>query len=155
MKHLTWKLVLPLTVISFTMLTKWWYVDVDGYDEILTGFPLPFVCPGWHTSLSLQIFVLELIVDVLCYFVFWFLMVLAIIKFNKQFHVRSFVWVILLGISGLLTILFTLLAINPDNIYTINRKFDIKIMETGYRFAWEEQIRPDYYKHHPEMQKNE
>lgn len=33
MKALTLKLVLPLTIISFFVINKWWYVDViDGTD---------------------------------------------------------------------------------------------------------------------------
>jgi hypothetical protein len=40
--------VLPLTIISITVVIKWWDVQIDGYREFLPGFP--FVCPGWHTK---------------------------------------------------------------------------------------------------------
>src|SRR5690348_8265335 len=110
MKQLTWNLVLPLTVISFTAFTKWWYVEGDGFTEILKGFPLPFVCPGWHTSLSLQIFVLELITDIMTYFAFWFLVVLAATKINKSFHVPKTATTILLVLSGFFTLILVLFA---------------------------------------------
>ncbi|WP_234859378.1 hypothetical protein [Aquimarina aquimarini] len=47
MKKLIWKFILPITIISFTLFTKWWHVLVlDGPDEILTGFPFPYKCNG-------------------------------------------------------------------------------------------------------------
>jgi len=62
MAKLISSLVLPLTIIFFGAITKWRYVAVeDGPNEFLHGFPLPFMCRGWHTSLSLQIFVSELV----------------------------------------------------------------------------------------------
>lgn len=146
MKQLTWKLALPLTIISFTIFTKWWHVEIDDYREILSGFPLPFVCPGWHTSLSFQIFVLELIVDALVYFSFWFIIIMTASKTVKSFRVPKSVTITLLATSGLFTIILTLLAINPDNSYTTTRPFEIEIMETGYRFMWQDVTRPDYDK---------
>jgi hypothetical protein len=63
-KNLTWKLMLPLTLMSFATFTKWWYVlPVAARDTMMTGFPLPFVCEGWHTSMSLQIFMAEFLIN--------------------------------------------------------------------------------------------
>jgi hypothetical protein len=145
-KQLTWKLVLPLTIISFTIFTKWWHAQVDDHQEILRGFPLPFVCPGWHTSLSLQIFVLELVLDIFVYFAFWFLMTFIATK-TKSFRMRKAVTISLLTTAGLCTMALILFAINPDNIYTATRPFEIEVKETGYRFVWQDQTRPDYHKH--------
>lgn len=136
MKQLTWRLVLPLTIISFTMFTKWWNVEVDEYKETLKGFPLPYVCPGWHTSLSLQIFVFEFVVDIIVYFLFWFLTIMAIVKFVRPFRVPKPVVIILFVLSGLSAIAMIALAANPDNIITTTRPFEIKILKTGYRFMW-------------------
>jgi len=146
MKQLTWKLVLPLTVISFTVFTKWWYVKIDNFSEVLGGFPLPFVCPGWHTSLSLQIFILEFIVDILSYFAFWFFVIFAATKIIKQFRVPKSVITTLITISVFVTVVTALvITINRDNIYTITREFNIEIIETGYRFIWQEEVRTDYH----------
>lgn len=142
MKQLTWKLVLPLTIVSFTMFTKWWYVAVDDYREILRGFPLAFVCRGWHTSMSLQIFLFEFIVDVFVYFLFWFLLILAATRTRKVIRVPRFLTIIMLATSGLCMIILVALASNPDNLYTTRRPFDFKLIETGYRFIWEDETRP-------------
>jgi len=155
MKQLTWKVVLPLTVISFIAFTKWWHVEIDESVEILKGFPFPYVCPGWHTSLSLQIFVFELVVDLIVYFTFWFFLVLAATKITRSIHIPRIMTIILLVTSGLCSIVLVLFAINPDNIYTTTRQFDIKVVETGYRFVWQKPIQPDYIRHQPEAEKKD
>ena len=154
MKNLTWKLVLPLTIISFVVFTKWWYVDVvDWTDEILTGFPVPYMCPGWHTSLSLQIFVSGLIIDLLTYFAFWLILIFLINNFLIKIRLNKVLTIILLSFSGLLSAGMILIGINSDNVYMYRRDFDVKILETGYKFIWQNQTRPDYYKYHPEMKR--
>ena len=137
MKQLTWKLVLPLTIITFGTVTKSWDVKVDDYTETLLGFPFPFVCPGWHTSMSLQIFFLSLIADIFVYFTFWFSVTLIATKSIKSFQVSRTVTIVLLIISGLFLTGLILLAINPDNIYSTTRPFDIEIRKTGFHFMWE------------------
>ncbi len=85
MKKLAWKLVLPLTIISFVVFTKWWIVDVvDGPQETLIGFPFPYNCPGWHTSLSLQIFVWPLMIDLLVYYTFWLVLIFVINRYVRE-----------------------------------------------------------------------
>jgi hypothetical protein len=147
MKQLTWKLVVPLTIISFAIFTKWWDIQVDDYREILRGFPFPFVCPGWHTSLSLQIFVVELVVDILVYFAFWFSVIFIVTRTAKSFRINKAVTITLLTTAGVFTVALILFAINPDNIYTTSRPFDINIKDTGYRFIWQDQTLPDYDKY--------
>jgi hypothetical protein len=127
--------------------TKWWSVKIEDYMEILRGCPFPFVCPGWHTSMSLQIFVLELVADIFVYFLFWFLIILTATKFTKQFRVAKIVTITLLVTSGLFTVVLILLALNPDNIYTTTRPFDIEIKDTGYRFMWQDRTQPHYGKY--------
>jgi hypothetical protein len=154
MKQLTWKLVLPLTIISFVIFTKWWYVIVvDGPDEILTGFPVPYMCPGWHTSLSLQIFVSGLIIDLLTYFTSWLILTFIVHQFVIKIRLNKTLTIILLTVAGLLTAGMILIGSNPDNIYTYERDFEIEKLESGYKFIWENQTRPDYYKYHPEIRK--
>ena len=64
-------LILPLSIISLTIFTKWWYIlPVDAPDSMMYGFPIPYSCNGWHTSLSYQIFIFEFIVDLLIHFAF-------------------------------------------------------------------------------------
>ncbi len=135
-----WKLVLPLTIISFVIFTKWWYVEVvDGPPEILTGFPLPYMCPGWHTSLSLQIFVSGLIIDFLSYFAFWSILTLIVNRFIIEIKLNKILTIFLLTVAGLLSVGMIFIGSNPDNIYTINRDFEIEILDSGYKFIWENQ----------------
>lgn len=155
MKQLIWKLVLPLTIILFVVFTKWWYVDVvDGPDEILTGFPVPYLCSGWHTSMSLQIFVAALVIDFITYFTFVFILIYVIHRYVVKIEMHKFLVVILFCISGLFTAGMILIGMNPDNRYMYKRDFEFIELETGYKFIWENQTQPDFYKYHPELKKD-
>jgi hypothetical protein len=92
-KDLVKKLVLPLTFISFALWTKWWMVyalPIDAPDIIMVGFPLTYAGDGWHTSLSLQIFFLELLIDLLTYFLFWLVVILLVDRFVVKIRVNKF-----------------------------------------------------------------
>lgn len=145
MKQLTWKLILPLTVISFGTITKWWYaLPVDAPDTLYSGFPFPFVGDGWHTSMSLQIFVLELFADFLIYFLFWFTVIFCVNKFWTKIKTNKIVTIGLWTISGLIIIGASCIASFPEHIFYIKRPYDMEIMETGFKFVWEHTDRPDY-----------
>lgn len=58
------------------IVATYFFIRQDDIDDTFKIAEL--LCPGRHTSLSLQIFVLELIVDVLFYFLFWFIIVMAV-----------------------------------------------------------------------------
>jgi hypothetical protein len=151
MKSLTFKIVLPLTVISFATLTKWWYASpVDAPDTLFIGFPFPFLCDGWHTSLSLQIFVTELIADLVTYFLFWFILIFCINRFTVKLKVHKAVTIGLWTLSGLIIAFATLLAANKDNLFYAKRPFGIEVMEIGFKFGWQHKEKPDFYKYHPE-----
>ncbi|HKC69494.1 MAG TPA: hypothetical protein VKG26_14760 [Bacteroidia bacterium] len=154
MKQLLIKLIIPLTILSFTLFTKWWYaLPVDAPDTMFIGFPLPFVCEGWHTSLSLQIFVTEFVIDFCVYFLFWFIVIFCINRFFKKIKLpKAITW--LLWIPTVLILIWkTFWAANPDNIITIKRPFKIDVMETGYTFGTRSPERPNYYKYHPNPKK--
>jgi hypothetical protein len=151
MKQLTFKLILPLTVISFATITKWWYaLPVDAPDTLFAGFPFPFVCDGWHTSMSLQIFVTEFFADLLTYFLFWCILIFCIDRFWTKININKIVTIVLWTLTGLVVSGATLIASNSNNLFYVKRPFDIDIMETGYKFVWQQTVRPDYYKYHPE-----
>jgi hypothetical protein len=150
MKELTFKLVAPLTVISFATFTKWWYaLPVDAPDTMFKGFPFAFSCQGWHTSMSLQIFVIELLIDILIYFSFWFIIVYCIDKYLKTILPNRILTICLWAISGLFIVFGTLIISNKDNLFYAKRPFEIKVLETGYEFIWQNTERPDYYKYFP------
>lgn len=150
MRPLIWKLVLPLTVISFAIFTKWWYVlPVDAPDTLMSGFPLPFVCPGWHTSLSLQIFVGEWIIDFGVYFLFWFLLIYGIDRFLIRVQLPKLVTIGLLSIAGLVLVGTTLIASIHEKLWYTKRPFEMQVMTTGYKFIWQELERPDFKQYDP------
>ena len=156
MKSLTFKIVIPLTVISFATFTKWWYaLPADAPDTMFSGFPLPFVCNGWHTSLSLQIFMTELIVDLLTYFLFWFILIFVLNRFLIKIKTYKLVTTCLWTLSGLIMAFALFLSVNKDNLFNVKRPFNIEVMETGYQFGWQHIERPDYNKVHPETKRQE
>ena len=138
MLKLVLKLILPLTVISFVSITKWWQAKIQGeFGEILHGFPLPYVCPGWHTSMSLQIFLAELVFDFSTYFLFWLLIIGGLHRFVAKINVHRIVAVPLIGIASLTTLFLILMLVNPDNIFYVKRPNSFKVLESGFWFFWD------------------
>jgi hypothetical protein len=134
-----------LTLISFVLWTKWrmvYVLPVDGPDIIMVGFPLTYAGDGWHTSMSLQIFFLELFVDLLVYFLFWFAVIWVINRFVVTIQIKRTVTIVLLAITVL--ILFGLIKVGADstNLYYVKRPYDIEVLESGYKFIWDGNPRP-------------
>jgi hypothetical protein len=151
MKQLTWKLILPLTIISFGTITKWWYTSsVDSPETLYSGFPFPFVGNGFHTSMSLQFFVIELVADLLIYFLIWFVIVFCINRYLTKIKTYKIVTIGLWTIAGIIIIGASYIASFHENIFHFKRPYNIEIMETGYKFLWQHTERPNYYKYHPE-----
>lgn len=151
MKYLIFKIVLPLTIISFAVVNKWWYaLPIDGPDTFYYGFPLPFVGAGWHTSMSLQFFIIEFIADFLIYFSFWLLLTYLINRFIVTIKLHKFFTSLLLTISIIITLIFGLITADSNNIYYSKRPYEMEIIDSGYKFIWQETEHPDYYKYHPE-----
>lgn len=126
---------------------------MDAPDTMFTGFPFPFVCDGWHTSLSLQIFVTEFVANLLVYFLFWFILVFCVNRFVTKVTVPKAVTIGLWILSGLIIAFATFLAANKENIFYVKRPFSVEVMETGFQFGWQRIERPDFYKYHPETKR--
>lgn len=152
---LVFRLVIPLTIISFFIITKWWYAGFDGSDEFFYGFPLPYTIRGFHTSLSLQIFIKELIIDLFTYFSIWLITLFIINKTFIKIKVHKIIAFFLVLIASLITTFSIFVFSQPNNIiyWEKPKNFELEIFETGYKFIWEEQFQPDYYKYHPEKEK--
>ncbi len=128
-----------------TAFTKWWYVfPVDAPDTKMKGFPLPFVCPGWHTSMSLQIFLVEFFIDLITYFAFWFVLVYGINRFLIRIKIHKIFTILLLTTSGLLTVVALLIAVDSTNVFYAKRPFEIQVLEVGYEFIWQDIEKPDW-----------
>jgi hypothetical protein len=107
------------------------------------GFPLPFVSEGWHTSMSLQFFMTELIVDLLTYFLFWFAILFSIDRFATKIKPHKVLTFTLWILTALVLCGAGLVASISDNEYYIKRPFEMNIMETGYKFVWQHTERPE------------
>jgi len=131
MKKLIFRLTLPLTLISFVIITKWSYgIVIDGTDEFLYGFPLIYKCNGFYTSLSTQYFLTEMIINLLTYFVFWLIITLIlnrIWKINIPKRISTLFWI---GYA-VLFLGFIYLSNDLDDQYLTKRDFEVKIFDSG------------------------
>ena len=120
-----------MTLISFGIITKWSYgIVIDGTDEFLYGFPLIYKCDGFHTSLSTQYFLTEMLINLLTYFAFWLIITLIlnqIWKINITKRIAKIFWI---GF-GILFLGFAYLSNDLDDRYLINREFDVEIFDSG------------------------
>lgn len=151
MKNLILKLILPLAIISFVIFTKWWYVlPADAPNTMYSGFPFPYIGEGWHTSMSLQIFVLELIVDWIIYFLFLSVLVFSINMLVEKIKLYKSVTILLWLVAGTIIAAALYFGSFSEHIFYFKRPYEMKVMETGYKFIWERTERPDDGKYYPE-----
>lgn len=144
------KLALPLSIVLFATITKWWYaLPVDGPDTVFTGFPFPFVCDGWHTSLSLQIFVLAFLADFLTYWLFCSILCLGVNRLVFRIKPHKKLLVVLWSFAALVIIGATLLAANPNNIFYIKCPYNMEVVKTGVKFIGQEPANGNVYQYHP------
>jgi len=149
-KYLTWRLILPLTIVSFGTFTKWWYVlPVDAPDTMMIGFPLAFISDGWHTSMSLQIFIFEFVLDFLIYFLFWFLFIILIDRYLARIKIAKTLTGILWIFSTIIFSVAIFIASFPEQIFEMKRDWDMQVLVTGYKLTWTHQDRPDLSKYDP------
>jgi asparagine N-glycosylation enzyme membrane subunit Stt3 len=137
MRQLTLKLVLPLTVIAFFVFTKWMCAEVsDAPNSILQGFPLPYICTGWGSSMSWQFFVTEFVIDFLIYFLFLSLIIYLIDRF--VFHIKHYKAVsITLYVVSALMLCLQILIYSRDTTFYLHRDFSIKVIESQCGFFWQ------------------
>ena len=145
MKSLILKIVVPLTIISFTIFTKWWYVlPVDAPDTMMFGFPFIWLSEGWHTSMSLQFFISEFILNLLIYFSFWCTMLFLINQFLIKIKISKLLTIISYGVVSIILLMAIWIGSMEEHIYYPKKDFDIEILDTGYKFIWENQERPTF-----------
>lgn len=133
-------MALPITLISFACFTKWWYaLPEDAPETMYIGFPLPFAGPGWHTSMSFQIFMVEFIFDFLVYFfiVFTLLLILELFSRIKPHRViTGGLW----AVSFLILAYWAFIVFDSNNIFYTKRPYKMTIEKTGYKFVFQDDI---------------
>lgn len=151
MKPLIYQLIIPLTIISFVTITKSWYVlPVDGVDTVMHGFPLPYTCEGWHTSMSSQYFAFEFFVDITTYFTFWLVVIFVIHQFIIPIKIHKTIGIILMVISLLIGYLMVLILQFPEDIHHLKRDFDMQILDSRWEFIFGENPPYIYDNYHRE-----
>ena len=131
MKKLLLTLTLPLTILTFGLITKWSYgVVIDGTDEFLYGFPLIYKCRGFHTSLSTQYFLFEMTLNFLTYFLIWLIITYLLNKkwtVNIPSKITKLFWI---GF-GIFFTGFIFLTQSLDDRFLVKRDFDVEVFDEG------------------------
>ncbi|SEC79162.1 hypothetical protein SAMN04489761_3595 [Tenacibaculum sp. MAR_2009_124] len=134
MKRLIIQSVLPLTIISFVLISQWKYVlVVDGPDDFFVGFPLIYKGPGFHTSLSTQYFISEMIFNLIVYFSISLIVCKIINRFytiNIPKKLYTSFWI---GF-GVFILFFIYLFHELDNRIHLKRDFEVEVIESGFAF---------------------
>ncbi len=131
MKKLIWKLVLPLTVLSFLFVTKSWLAHViDGADKYMRGFPLICESQGFHTSMSIQIFVVEFLFNLFIYFLLWYLIVFLFNRFILKIKIRKVIYRLLIFLSVFSIALYISILATSDVELKLTRDFDVEVKST-------------------------
>lgn len=132
MKSVIFRFTLPLTIITFLLLTKWWYgIAIDAKDVFFYGFPFIHKCEGFHTSMSTQYFLVEMVVNFLIYFATWLLITSILYKFIK-FKIPKLMSNIFWICFGVLFSLMFYLSFEFDDRYLIKRDFKVEIFDSGF-----------------------
>ena len=130
--------------------TKWWYVlPVDGPDVLFWGFPFAFIGEGFHTSMSFQLFLVDLFIDILCYTIFWLIVFLIIKKKWPTFTISKWMYRIVWALAIVLVLSSCFIVSISNPIFKSKRNYDWQIMTSGYKFIWQSTPRPDINKFHP------
>ena len=143
MKKVTLKLVLPLTIILFFCVTKWWCVAVDAPNTPLSGFPFPYTGKAWGSSMSFQYFLFEFLVDLAVYFAIVFAVTYLVYSYiipqqpHRVIFFSLYIVATLFVTMGILTISAT------DSFFYLYREFEIKTINTEYLFIG--QVPPDCF----------
>ena len=144
MKSLALKLALPLTILSMGVCTKWWYVlPTDARETYYWGFPFVFVGEGWHTSLSLQFFMVEWVADIVILFLFWVGWVYIMRRFSYFNPVNRYAVRILWSLTLLVMVGAGIIITFSSPIFHLKRDYDFRVIQSGYMFFWQNTPMPN------------
>ena len=134
MKNLIIRFTLPITILSFVLITKWWYgADLDVKDAFFYGFPMIYKCEGFHTSMSTQYFVLELAVNFIAYFCICLIISLILFKIRQFTVPKKISLVFWIGFVVVFTATLYL-SYEMKDVYPVSRDFQVKIFDSGFSF---------------------
>ena len=129
------KITFPITLIIFSLFTKWWYVHVeDGTDGIMYGFPFIYQAPAFYTSVAQEYFLLELFLDIFFYWCMITILLLSINKFLYCIKTNKITTYFLYMSTFILVCMHLLLASSPENKFSLYREDNIIIKKTGFKY---------------------
>lgn len=133
------KLIIPVTILSMIFFTKWWHaIPLDGPDKFFWGFPLAFVGQGFHTSGSLQLFLLEFLVDVFVHVLVWLLLLSLIKQVSIRNSIQKWINRFVLIASILLATLCGIVVFSSSPVFHWKRPYTWEVKAVGYVFIWEQ-----------------
>jgi hypothetical protein len=134
MKKVTLQLVLPLTIILFFSVTKWWCVAVDAPNTLLSGFPFPYTGEAWGSSMSFQYFFFEFLIDLAVYFAMVFTATYFVYRYLVPRPPHKVIFFSLYIIATLFVTMGILMISATDSFFYFYREFEIKTINTEYLF---------------------
>ena len=127
MRQLIFRFTLPLTLLSFALITKWWYgIVIEAKDVFFYGFPLIHKCEGFHTSLSTQYFLFEMLLNLLTYFTISLVITLIINRFWK-IRVATLAAVVFWVGFGIFMSGVIYMSNEMDDRFLMKRDFQVKV----------------------------
>jgi hypothetical protein len=163
MIKLIYKLVLPLTFISFFVVQKRWVAETGGPPDVMHGFPFIYhvyssnaeVADHWKTSNRVRFYILEFILDLFVHFLFWYIIIYIIYRFfwpaMVNFRSLSLGKISIYRVATTLITGFAIILILtslPSSIIFTKVKFstfrthDVYIKHSEYKLRW---MKPEIY----------
>lgn len=150
MRKLVNRLVLPLTILSYLLFDKWWYVNVtDGPDMVAHGFPLISNAPSMASSMEMVYFVPETVINMACYFIFWLVIVFIVTRWIVAIRLPSLVAKICNAGLLLWLLVFAWISIIEHTDFSWDHENEMTVIDSGLKWSWQNSPLPDDSKFHP------
>jgi hypothetical protein len=150
MKPLILRLILPLSLIFFILITKWWFVETELPINYLYGFPLPYTAACVGGNGCVQYFIIPLAIDIAVYFLALLLVTWLVHRFNPLRIPRAIGYIL-----WAINVLYYIPSVayknmNASTEFYTQREFRVfRTLETGFIFVWEDDPVIDYSKYRP------
>lgn len=135
--------VLPLSILSFALFTKWWHaIPIDGPDRLYWGFPFPMMGEGFHTSMSLQIFVMEFVANLALHVLVWSIIIWILSK-KSIMPAWTKTMTLSLWIPAFIFVAGFLLVLSlSDPVFKLKRPYPMKVTSSGFQWIWQQTVHP-------------
>lgn len=135
-------LLLPagsMAMISSLLWTKYWYVNIfDGPDKWMYGFPFPARGDALHTSLAIDVYLLESLLDFMVYFLFWWGVLYAFDRWIMPIKMNKVVQLMFVSCIAL-CLGFSIFAISvSEPSFYLTCPYEVEIIETKCCFLWQD-----------------